>query len=105
MIREADAVLDVLAARGILRVIFEQGRLAYFYDCSREVWVGTGYKAISKEVALRHWTIYMRNATPYEVNLSLHHRLQVSSLTCFLMALLTALHEPLFLPPQCCLAG
>ena len=70
MIREADAVLDVLAARGILHVLFEQGRLAYFYDCSREVWVGTGHKAMSKEVALRHWTIYMQNATPYEENLS-----------------------------------
>ena len=70
-IRMADNVLDVLAARGILHVIFEQGRLGYFYDSAREVLTNNGYEAITKKEAFAFWSIYMKGgANPVEVHLS-----------------------------------
>ena len=64
----ADEVLDVLAARGILHVMFEQGRLGYFYDSAREVLTDNGYGVITKKEAFAFWSIYMRGGNnPNEV--------------------------------------
>ena len=69
--READKVLNVLAARGIHYIVFKQGRLAYLYDSGREVPVGCfGYHRVTKEQALADWLAYVHAAMPAEVRFS-----------------------------------
>lgn len=66
-VRQADEVLNIFVARGILHVIWEQGRLAYFYDCAREVLTENGYEVITKREALAFWPLYHGGASTYEV--------------------------------------
>ena len=67
-IREADKALTTMEARGVQHKVFEQGRLAYYYDAGREVPVGCfGYHRVTKTEALAEWPAFMHAAHPSEV--------------------------------------
>ena len=66
-IRQADKLLDIVTARAIVSIVFQQGRLGYFYNSGRTVAVTSGYHRITKGEALAAWPEYMQAAFPSEV--------------------------------------
>ena len=87
-VRQADGVLDIMAARGILHAVYELCRLGYFYDSAREVLTDDGYEVITRLEAFAFWPIYMAGASQSEV-LPLFFTQHMSTV-CSVTKLLTA---------------